>query len=65
MREEGEKLKRVKKEEGEKLKRVKKTHLWLLVLNRLPISPNANQLILFFFFEEKQTSAENIVSFHR
>ena len=49
VREEGEKLKRVKKEEGEKLKRVKKTHLWLLVLNRLPISPNANQLILFFF----------------
>ena len=37
------------REKGEKLKRVKKTHL-LWVLNRLPISPNANQLVLFFHF---------------
>ena len=37
------------REKGEKLKRVKKIHL-LWVLNRLPISPNANQLVLFFHF---------------
>ena len=53
------------REKGEKLKRVKKTHL-LWVLNRLPISPNANQLVLFFsFLKTKETSGQNTASFHR
>ena len=44
------------REKGEKLKRVKKIQL-LWVLNRLPISPNANQPVY--------SSGQNTASFHR